>query len=773
MLTGPPPKRPRVPAPQIFGGSRPEAEVEPKTAAADAAEDQAEGDAPGTEDETWDHERIQAVLQAESADALDHHDTVIAPERTQANQYYRGDPFGNEQEGRSQVVSMDERDTILSVLPSLVRMFLGSERAVELIPERPDQEDAARQRTDYINYVIRKTPQHFAHFYGAFKDAMLRAPGAVLKWWWETKTDVKYETYTGLTQDQVQRLAEGTDVDHVSYTQTGTVPIPADGLVPADATPQGEQPIYEVRIRRKLTKGMPTFALIPGEQILWNREATGFHDARYIQHRQEVTRSDLIAMGYTAAQLEEIGLSQPDVFRADQEYLDRRTAAIQNGSVVGDINPEMETALYAEHLLYLDRDGDEIAELTRVCTLGEQFAVLLVEDAPEVNYALFTMDPEPNEFGGTNFHRLVKDLQLIKSAVMRALMDSLRASVDPRIAAMADQVNMDDLLNPEIGGVIRTEGDPNMVLRVLEVPFSGQAGLAVLEHLDGVKEARTGQTRGSQGLDAETMQSTTAMAIGAQLSAAQQKIELIGRVLAETGFKPFFSGMQRLIMRHQDIPQTIRLRGQWVDVNPATWEAEMDVQVNVGLGAGIPSEKIDFIQGVVNKQESILKELGPSPIVDYELYANTLVKAAEAGGFTDGTKYFGRVPKGWAPPPPPQQPDPAVLLAQIEQSKVQAQIENDRAKLAQAREEMLLRTETERMRLEAETQLKVLELNMKFGQQADAAQLTAQVEHTRTVTEAAIRAHEAEVEQMTRAHEAETAAAAQQAQQASAPTEGA
>lgn len=538
-----------------------------------------------------------------------------------------------------------------------------------------------------------------------------------------------------------------------------------DPELESGAAPQpGKVPTFTVRVQRRSKKGRVAFALIPGEEILWNKEATHFGDARIITHRRRVSRSDLITMGYGPDELDGHVTSGGFTFEMDEEYLARR-AANQLGAAV-ELNPALETALYCEHLLCLDRDGDGIAELTKVCTLGEECLVVRKEDAAEINYALFEIDPEAGEFGGLTIHEVLKDLTRIKSAVLRALLDSLRASTDPRIAAMEDQVNFDDLLNPEIGGIVRTTGDPHTVLRVLDMPFLGQPAIGVLDYLDTLKEARTGQTRGSQGLDAEHLQSTTAVAVGAQLSAAQQRIEMIARVLAETGFRTLFMGIQKTLMRHQDVERTVRLMGRWATVDPRTWDAALDIQVNVGLGAGTPADKVTFLQGVLAKQEQVLQLLGPSPLVDYRRYAETLIKAAEVGGYTNGERFFGRVPEGWTPPPAPEKPDPALLLAQIEKQKAETHLQIEQLKLIQQREAAQMKTETDRMKIEADMQVKVMELELKFGAQIEESRIQQAIEGVRVQTDAAIRAHEARIEQETRAKEAEMAAQAQPAEPA-------
>lgn len=756
-------------APQIFGGSRPE-----------GASDRPSGA------EEISREDIQAIIRAELADAVDFYESEISPSRADATRYYKGEPFGDEEEGRSQVVSTDVRDTVLSILPSLMRIFCGPKRPVEFRPRGPEDEEAAQQRTDMVAYVIMEDNDGFKQYYTAFKDALIRKY-AVFKWWWDDSVEVHNETYTGLLEEQVLAFEQDEDVTDVQYEQDGEIDAPDDGLVPpsvlqappdgagAPPTPSVPQkiPTYTVRVKRERPVNKARFCVVPGEEFLTNREATGLKPGQFriITHQREVTRSELVAMGYDPEFIDEH--DGPSFrFQMNEEFLERRPEVRVRGQTPV-YNKDLATTLYAEHLIPLDRDGDGIAELTKVCTIGDDFFVAKVEDAPEVNFAILCPDPEAHELFGLSIYDLVRDVQRIKSAVQRAMLDSLRQSIDPRIAVWSEFVDMDDMMNQEIGGVIRTERSPGEVLMPFTTDFVGREALGVLDYFDRVVESRTGRTKGSQGLDADAMQSTTKAAISAQLSAAQQRVELIARIFAEVGgFRDLFMGIQRLLMRHQDVPRTVKLRNKWVRVDPRTWDAPMDTCVTLALGQGAPEDQTMFLNGVVTKQEQVLQTLGPNPAVDYHRYFNTLRRAAEIAGYYDADLFFGELPPGWTPPPPPEKPDPALIVAQTEQQKAANAVQIEQMRLAFEREKLLLQTETDRMKIEADMQVKIIEIEAKNGAAIEEARVQQAIEETRMRTEANIRRMEAQVTQATRVYEAEQAAKAQAAAPAEAPGGG-
>lgn len=757
-------------APQIFGGSRPEPGEETSA---------------GDEEELTD-EDIQSIIRAELADAVDYYESEISPDRADATKFYKGEPFGDEEDGRSQVVSTDVRDTVLSILPSLMRIFCGPKRPVEFRPRGPEDEEAAAQRTDTVAYVIMEDNEGFKHYYTAFKDALIRRY-AIFKWWWDESIEVHNETYTGLLEEQVLSLEQDEEITDIQYEPDGEIDAPSDGLMPSTLLQQPEPeamgpegtppmpiagqkvPTYTVRVRRERPVNKAKFCVVPGEEFLTNREATGLRPGQFriITHQREVTRSELVAMGYDKDFIDEHdGASFR--FQTSEEFLERRPEVRLKGQTPA-YNEDLAVTLYGEHLLPLDRDRDGIAELTKVCTIGDDFFVVKVEDAPEVNFSILCPDPEAHELFGLSIYDLVKQIQRIKSAVQRAMLDSLRQSIDPRVAAWSDYVDIDDLMNQELGGVVRTDRAPQEVLMPFATDFVGREALGVLDYFDKVAESSTGRTRGSQGLDADAMQSTTKAAISAQLSAAQQRIELIARIFAEvSGFRDLFMGIQRLLLRHQDVPRTIKLRNKWVEVDPRTWNAPMDTCVTLALGQGAPEDQVAFLNGILTKQEQVLQTIGPNPSVDYARYFKTLRRAAEIAGYYDADTFFGELPPDWAPPPPPEKPDPALIVAQTEQQKAANTVQIEQMRLAFEREKLLLQTETDRMKIEADMQVRILDIEAKNGAQIEEARVQQAIEETRSRTEVNIRRMEAQIEQATRSFEAEQNAKAATA----APPEG-
>ena len=329
---------------------------------------------------------------------------------------------------------------------------------------------------------------------------------------------------------------------------------------------------------------------------------------------------------------------------------------------------------------YIDYDGDGISELRRICTVGNNYEIVNNEATDSIPFAMFSCDPEPHVFFGSDIADLTKDIQRVKSAVLRGMLDSLSFSLYPRTGVVEGMVNIDDVMNTEVGSIIRMR-QPGMVQQ-LDVPFLGKEAFPMIQYLDSMKEARTGQTAASQGLDPDVLQSTTKVAVAATIRGAEQHLELMARLFADS-FKRMFKGVLGLVITHQDRERIIRLRDEWVPVDPRVWDSNMDCTVNVGLGVGSNDERLAVLNQVMMRQQEALEKLGPNnPLVGLGQIRNTLTKMLEISGYPDSAQFFKPLPLDYEPPPPePPKPSPEELLAQAQMADIQARTSIDQQKI--------------------------------------------------------------------------------------------
>lgn len=673
---------------------------------------------------------LQAAVAAELRDAIDYIDSEISPDRAKATKYYRGEPFGNEEEGLSHHVSTDVRDTVLGLMPSLMRIFAGTDKVAEYSPVGPEDVAHAEQATDAIHHIFYKENPGFTILYSAFKDALVRKTG-IVKWWYDEVEEATTYDYTGLDMESLQLLLDEPDIEIEEMEAT-----PMDGVLPPvdpmTGLPEPGPMQFDVTVKRAKVHRKYCVAAVPPEEFLFDRRAKCLDSASIVAHRRLLDVSDLVAMGYDEDMVTQYAGAGDDEMQTNEERYQRNPQlTIFKADRSDDASRKV---LYVEAIIKYDRDGDGIAERLKVCTMGNGYKVVNVEGVDEVNFAMFEPDPEPHTLVGLSEADKVLDIQETKSEVMRGILDSLAQSIHPRTGVVEGQVNMDDVLNNETGAIIRMR-QPGMV-QPFSMPFVGQSAFPVLAYLDEIKEARTGLSKASQGLNADALQSTTRAAVQATMSAAQSRVELIARIFAETGMKRLFRGLLKMFIKHQDQPRMMRLRNQFVPVDPRVWNADMDVEINVALSAATNEERLAVLNQIVGKQEEIFGTLGlNNPLVTPAQYRNTLAKIIELSGFRDAAMFINELPADFQMPEPDQQQEaaqtPEGMLAQVQAQAIQADIQKKAAELELEREKMIRNDDRERDRMDIDRFIRLRDLELKYQTRIDEAVLDAQVQHDR------------------------------------------
>ncbi len=656
---------------------------------------------------------LQAVVASYISDAIQYIDDDISPIRAESTKYYRGDPFGNEVDGRSQVVSRDVRDSVQAVLPSMMRVFFGSEKVVEFVPRTADDMAMSEQATDYLNYVVRQDNDAIAIFYSVFKDALMNKGGFV-KWWWDDSTEVQTHTFEGLDEGALGLILQEEGVEAVSVEGRPATGISPEQIQQMEAQGQQSPQIYDVEIKRSRKRNQVKIETMPPEEFFVDAAATSLDDAMVVGHRTMSTVSSLVALGYDQDILDD-HLSDEFAFVDSDEY----TARYSNTEMPGPVSAaERRRVLYTEAWCYIDYDGDGIAELRRICTVGNNYEIVNNEPADSIPFAMFACDPEPHVFFGSDIADLTKDIQRVKSAVLRGMLDSLSFALYPRTGVVEGMVNIDDVLNPEVGSVIRMR-QPGMVQQ-LDVPFLGKDAFPMIQYLDSMKESRTGQTAASQGLDPDVLQSTTRVAVTATIKGAEQHLELMARLFADS-FKRMFKGILRLIITHQDRERIVRLRDEWVPIDPRVWDSAMDCSVSVGLGVGTTDERLAVLNQTAMRQQEALEKLGPNnPLVGLGQVRNTLSKMLEISGYPDSNQFFKPIPLDYEPPPPqPPKPSPEELLAQAQMADIEARTAIDQQKIQLDAMKQQQLDERESARIAGDLAIREFQAESKFENDVD------------------------------------------------------
>ena len=549
-----------------------------------------------------DEGKLKSILENEIDNAIGYLDTETTEARTQALEYYLRQPYGNEVEGRSQIVTGEVAEAIDGALPQLIRVFTQSDDIVRFEPKGPGDEEGAKQATDYCNWVFYAQNPGFSILHNWFKDALLQKNG-VVKAYWDVKEDVTKEEYRGLTDDELMLLMADGSREIVAQDTTVVEEVGPDG-----------QPIVmqssDVIVAKRTQHGAVKVENVPPEEFLISKRARNIADSPFVAHRKLVPRSDLIAMGFDPEIVENLPSYN------DLSFTNERLARYSRGEQPDEeasLDKSMQEIEIYEAYLRTDFDGDGIAELRQVFYAGSDI-LSNVETDYNPFHSLCPI-PIPHKFFGESLADRSMDIQLIKSTVVRQMLDNLYLSNNARVGAVEGQVNLDDLLSVTPGGIVRMKR-PDAVVP-MAVPSVIAQAFPMLQYLDDAQSKRTGISDMQQGLNPDVLQNVTAAAVAASTAAAGGKLELIARIFAETGVKSLFQGILQLLCKYQDKPTLMRMRGKYISA--------LLTRSCLSDNIGVLWDGLSRPQGLRIRQSSLRKLLLRSKLSWHSLNNNSLI----------------------------------------------------------------------------------------------------------------------------------------------------
>lgn len=655
---------------------------------------------------------LVAIIRSNRRESLGVDDGDLSNERAEALDHYHGRPYGDEQEGRSQVVSKDLSETVDWAMPAILRVFTQSGNLGEFEPQGPEDEELARQESDYINQVIMKDNAGFMVLHDAIKDALLLKNGYV-KHYWDTQEKISEEEYEGLTLEELSLLAQQLQASGAEVEVKGQE---------ERMTELG--PVFDIKLKITRKTGKVVVEAVPCEEIRVSRRCRGtLQDSPFTEHVTRKTRSELIEMGMDKEFVYD--LPAKNETDNDQEVLARDSVNDESdwyGTSAAD--KSMDEIEFCEAYIRVDWDDDGIAELRKVVTVSDE-----IPPGDEWNEAIeavpisgFVPKRVPHRHVGESLDDDLSDLQKIKTVLLRQMLDNIYLTNNNQWI-VNERVNLKDFLQSLPGGVKRVQGDAPVsgsVEPVITAPIVGTI-IPVIDYIDGIKESRTGINKATTGLDPDILKQSTKGAFIENLNRASQKIEMITRMLAETGVKEMVLQVHSLLIRHQDKPRVVRMRGKYVPVNPQEWRERTDLTVKVGLGTGSEEEKREKLLLISTLQEKAAQAgmVGPTQI--YAMFSDI----AQTMGFDMPEKYL-LDPEGEEYQAKQNQPPEPNPLAEAEMVKGQVAMQTNQQKAEADKDLAMIEAEAKhqgdimamqfdqwKAQLDAQTKLAIAELNAK------------------------------------------------------------
>jgi hypothetical protein len=646
--------------------------------------------------------------------AIEHHERqavglgALMESRSDALDRYLGRPYGDEVEGRSQVVMRDVSDTVEWIKPSLLKVFGAGEDVCKFSPVGPEDEEQAEQETEYVNHILMQKNQGFLILHDWFHDALLQKNGYVLVSW-EEESRNQLERYEGLSDDEFALLTGNEEIELVEHAEAF----------------DGYQRTHSAAVRVVKAYGCPKVINVPPERVLVSTDWPGLdlQDCPFTEIIDYPTISELREDGFDV---------NDDITDASTTTDDEWEESRRDINLTGQLDregieatPEMRRVKRRRVWMRHDSDGDGIAELRRVQVVGT--TVLEDEEDDLVPIACLTPTRQPHEHHGLSIADQVSDLQRIRTVLVRGFLDSMYLANSGRNAIDVNRVNIDDLLTSRVGGVVRVQGDPASAIFPLQHQHQGPAILQAVDYIDKVRESRTGVKSFGQGLDEDALVKT-ATGVDRVAEMAAQRIDMIARIFAETGVKALMLLIHAVALKHSRQAELIKIRDQWVPIDPRQWKHRRDLTVTVGLGTGNKDQLLKHLFMILQEQKQALA-LG---LTRPELIYNTLAKMTQNAGFKSEDEFWSD-PSRYPPPPPGPNPEQmkAEATMQIEQFKASNDAQKFQAESTIERERMQMQLQVDQQREEMQARQKQLELEQMAQLQQLEAQYKAQAEAQR------------------------------------------
>jgi len=581
----------------------------------------------------------------------------LADQQAEALDYYYGQPFGDEEEGFSSVVTRDTLKTVEGIMPSLMKVFASGDTFVELEPTGAEDVAEAQQATDYLNYVFDKRCDGFSVLYTWFKDALLMKNGLVeVSWSQDELCDI--QNFTAIEQIEVDALEAEEEVE----------------LVHKEINEEDPN-LYDVTIRRTNNRGRPIVDCIPSSEFRIKARSKSIKDSDFVARVQDVSIGSLVDYGFNREDISEGHGSR---------LIKNQVENSRFGDVEEPHDFSNDTVVeYVKAWVRTFDEEDEKMKLFQVHMVGN--VVLEKEEVGEIPIINLSPIMMPHKFTGVSIADLVMDIQEIRSKMWRHTLDNLALSNAGRYAAVENQVNLQDLIDNRIGGIVREKVQG--AVRQLPVPQLGNATFPFLNELEKEREDRAGVSRMTQGLDAAALTSNTAAtAVNQVMTAAQEKIQLIARIFAETGVKELFLQLYRLSRTNNSEVDIVKLRGRFVPVTPYDWKDRFDMTVTVGLGNQNKDQQLMHLNNI----STMLRGIGETRfgyLINAEHVHTLATEFIQNAGYKNAAQFIGD-PRDVQPPEPQPSADMVAAQGEAQKDVADAQLKQVQAQAQQAEAQM-------------------------------------------------------------------------------------
>jgi hypothetical protein len=534
---------------------------------------------PEIKDTPLEESELLSLLERNLDSADTYTESLVGEQRDKSHRYYYGEPLGNEKPGRSQHISRDVFDAVESTKALLLDTFTADRRVVEFTPETNEDIEAARQATEFVNYLFYRQNNGFKILQDTLHDGLVSKLG-VVKRWWDTRYTYVQEEFADLDEAQFVMMAQDPEVEITVLNQTPVQPEMVDPMtgqvvMPAITTYTGE-------LKRRLDKSQVRVDNLEPEKLYISPRAKSLEDTDFVSYRYEKEIGELLEDGYDPEKVEELD-EELDTYRDSTLGRDSYDEFSAETSMRDDHPNRSYVTVYESYIRIYDPEVDSRCTYKVVHSRRTLLDMEKVESHPFRGWCPF---PIPHKAIGLSLADVTMDIQKSQSTLKRSVIDNAWLTNTSRWVANLSLVrNPRDLIDNKIGAVIDVNAmDPSSVVQPLATPQISPNIFTTMELLEQEKEARSGSSRMSKGMDSDVVskQNSSDM-ITRYMNASNRRTMVMARNFAESFLKPLMFDLYRLAIENDTQPRMMQLSGKFVPIDPKQLRERTEMDVAVAL----------------------------------------------------------------------------------------------------------------------------------------------------------------------------------------------
>lgn len=534
---------------------------------------------PQIKNDELTEDELLSLLERNLDSADTYSESLIGEQRDRNWRYYYGEPIGNEIRGRSQHVSRDVFDAVESTKALLLDTFTADRRVVEFMPQTNQDVDKARQATAWVNYLFYRQNDGYKILHDTIHDGLVSKLG-VVKRYWDSRVVYVEEKFAGLSEPEFFGLASQPDVEItevVQETLQEAVVDPMNGMVlaPAITTISGT-------LKRSVDKSHVRIENVEPERLYISPRAKTLEDSDFVSYRTEKEIGELIEDGYDPDKIEKLD-EELDQYRDGTLGRDSFDEFSENTMMRDDHPNRSHVTVYESYIRIYDPDVDSRVTMKVLHSRRVLLDVEKVESHPFRGWSPF---PIPHKAVGLALADVLADIQKSQSSLKRSVIDNAFLTNTTRWVANLSLVrNPRDLIDNKLGAVIDVNAiDPSSVVQPLNTPQISPNVFTTMELLEQEKEARSGSSRMSKGLDSDVVsKQNSSDLITRYMNASNRRTMVMARNFAECFLKPLMYDLYRLSLENDTQARMVQLEGQFVEIDPRELGERTELEVAVAL----------------------------------------------------------------------------------------------------------------------------------------------------------------------------------------------